>query len=175
MRDKNTVTVAQMTDLADAKSYEFERSWSVFIKPNNTNWSVSSFLLLTTITNIQNLWELLNADMTLLTSAANVFVMQAGLVPLWEEHKDIFAGGGCWSTIVRGETWSTVLTEMTLALVGEHVFDYDDVKGVCIVPVGKSHTLVKLWVRSTTRATAAALDKTLAKMRNVDSRFKAFV
>jgi hypothetical protein len=156
------------------ETYEFERSWTVFVKPNETDWSPASFKNLTRISNIRELWEFLNADASKLTGRANVFVMEEGLVPLWEKHKDVFGRGGCWSTIVRGETWTAVLTEMLLALVGEIAFDEHDVKGVCVVPVGRTHSLIKLWTCSSSKRTAAALNKTLSAMRNVDARFKPF-
>lgn len=158
----------------DPSLLELHRTWTVFLKLNLDDWHVNSFRTVTSISTVREMFEFLNALPESLSGKVNVFIMESGYVPLWENHKDVFQNGGCWATVIKGCPWMECFQEITLAVLGESRFDDKIVKGICIVPVNSTQSIVKLWTQTWDAATGNGMSATFSGMRAAPPRFKAF-
>ena len=161
-------------ELPDPATLQFHRTWSVYLKSNKDEWVVKNFKHVMDIATVKDLWGFLNNVHPSITGHVNIFMMEKGVIPLWEEHKELFHRGGCWSTIVRGHPWQTIMNEIFMTMVGELYFDEDNVRGVCIVPVSYQHCIIKVWARRTGQSVAKKLESTLSTLGCCAPRFKAF-
>jgi hypothetical protein len=161
-------------DLPDPATLEFHRTWKVYLKSNSDEWIKKNFKQVMNISNVKDMWGFLNNVPSAITGQYNIFMMENGLAPLWENHKDLFENGGCWSTIIRGNPWKEAMNEIFMAMVGELHFDEDNVRGLCVVPVSFQHCIVKLWVRRPGQSVAKKLESVMKHLGCCAPRFKPF-
>ena len=110
-------------DRPDPATLELHRTWTVYMKSNSDEWVKKNFKHVMDISTVKDMWTFLNNVPSVLTGQYNIFMMEKGLIPLWENHKDLFENGGCWSTIIRGYPWESAMKEIFMAMVGELQFD----------------------------------------------------
>lgn len=156
----------------DPTKLELHRRWDSFIKFNSNDWEIEHFKNVFTICTVADMWGLLNNIPDSCTGKVNLFFMEKGLVPLWEHHKDIFSNGGCWSTIVKHKQWKVSMNDICMSVLGEALFDENDVKGICIVPVSMTHCIIKIWVTTHSDINGKLLKSCLADC--CEPRFKRF-
>ena len=161
-------------DRPDPATLELHRTWTVYMKSNSDEWVKKNFKHVMDISTVKDMWTFLNNVPSVLTGQYNIFMMEKGLIPLWENHKDLFENGGGWSTIIRGYPWESAMKEIFMAMVGELQFDEDNVRGLCVVPVSFQHSIVKLWVRRTGQSAAKNLEHVMKDLGCCAPRFKAF-
>ena len=161
-----------MTALAESLS--FEREWTFYVKSNSSDWKQENFNNIYKIRTIKDMWQVLNNIPESLTGYTNIFFMENDIVPLWELDKKLWSKGGCWSTIIKGTHWFDSMIETCMVLFGESLFNDLEVKGLCIVPVTQTHSIVKLWSTSNSSETSNHLEKTLERFNCCTPRFKPF-
>lgn len=145
-------------DLPDASALPLERSWVYWCKCNTRPWKLSCMQRMARIDTVESLWRVLNNVAAAALARTNLFFMQDGVVPLWEDNGDVFTrGGGCWSIVVRRMAWRQTCNEAVVALAGEHAFS-DAIRGCCVVPVSASHCICKLWATKSKVADREALE-----------------
>lgn len=154
---------------------QFERKWTLFIKLNNDAWEKEKFKYIYKITNVKEMWQVLNNIPTGLAGCSNIFFMEENLLPLWEDNKQVWERGGCWSTIIKGIEWKKTMNEICMLIMGECIFDMDNIKGICIVPVTTTHCIVKLWATDKSDKNCELLKNNLSELQCCMPRFKAFV
>lgn len=157
-----------------AGTLSFHRNWTFYIKFNHSGWEKLSFKNLYKIRTIKDMWQVLNNVPNGLTGVSNIFFMENDVLPLWEEDKELWSKGGCWSTIIKGSSWIDSMKEICMLVFGESVFEDHEVKGVCVVPVGARHCIIKLWCTSSSETIGAQLKSSLEDMSCCQPRFKAF-
>lgn len=159
-----------MQNLPDASTLFFERTWTFWVKLNNTDWDINQFYKCTTLKTIKDMWSVLNNIDDNYPSCVNIFIMENDRIPLVENNGNTFIHGGLWSVVIKRNNWKLTLREVVLALVGELEFS-DSVKGVCVIPVTTSHVIVKLWSVDRNEIDGTTLESLFP---NTKSRFKPF-
>ena len=157
-----------------AETLAFHREWTLYIKRNDRSWEKDNFKVFYKIKTIKDMWQVLNNTPDTLTGVTNIFFMENDVIPLWEENKELWMKGGCWSTIIKGIPWIDSMKEISMVVFGESIFSDNEVKGMCIVPVGFSHCIVKLWSTSSSEKIGKQLKQALEKLNCCQPRFKAF-
>lgn len=175
--DVATLSATNITSNVDFKpeTLFFHREWTCFIKFNNVEWTVQNFQNVYTIKTIKDFWSILNNIPESLTGISNIFFMENENVPLWEANQDLWRGGGCWSTIIKGTNWIVSMKEICMAVMGETKFDDAQVKGICVVPVSKAHCIIKLWSTVKCDTIGHMLKESLECLECCQPRFKSFV
>jgi hypothetical protein len=158
----------------EAESLFLHREWSFYVKSNKSSWEKESFIHIYKIKTVKHMWQLLNNISYEFTGITNIFFMQGDTIPLWEEDKKLWSGGGCWSTVIKGTDWTHCMKEICLIVMGETVFDDSTVKGICIVPVAANHSIIKLWTTSKAEEIGIDLTKSLHECNCCNARFKSF-
>lgn len=145
----------------------------MYIKLNTSTWEVDNFKSMYKIKSVKDMWQVLNNVPDSLAGVTNIFFMENDIVPLWEANVQLWSNGGCWSTIVKGPHWIKTMKEICITVMGESVFD-DRVKGICIVPVGANHCIVKLWSTINSDEISTMFKSSLESITCCQPRFKAF-
>ncbi len=158
----------------DPSSCALHRQWTLFYKKNADQWDRTSFRRVGEISNVKEMWQLLNYIPANLAGHVNIFFMDEQRVPLWEEHGSLFKDGGCWSTVVKGTDWTTVTKEICMIVFGETVFDDALVKGICVVPVKQTHSIVKIWTTTSGPENGRLMESALNHINIFSPRFKKF-
>lgn len=157
-----------------AESLSLHRDWTLYIKANNSDWKQENFKKFYKIKTIKDLWQVLNNIPESLTGLTNIFFMENDIFPLWELDKQLWSKGGCWSTIIKGSYWIDAMKEACMIVFGESLFDDSEVKGICIVPVTITHSIVKLWATSSSANIGNNLKTSLESFNCCNPRFKSF-
>ena len=160
-------------DLPDPGTLELHRTWTVYLKSNSDEWVKRILYKLYEHIDCKRPVGIFKQRPIRNYRSIQYIYDGEGIIPLWEDHKDLFENGGCWSTIIRGNPWKDVMNEIFMAMVGETQFDEDNVRGLCVVPVSFQHCIVKLWVRRTGQS-AAKLEHVMKDLGCCAPRFKAF-
>ena len=150
------------------------REWGFYVKLNNASWRRESFFELYRIKTIGDMWRILNNVPEAFSGVTNIFFMEGGLIPLWEEERALWSKGGCWSTIVKGTHWMQAMNQICMVVMGETVFDDQEVKGICVVPVSLNHCIVKVWTTVKSHHVGSQLQMALKSLNCCQPRFKAF-
>lgn len=158
----------------EAESLFFHREWSFYMKSNKSSWRKENFIKMYKIKTVADMWRILNNISMKFTGNTNIFFMEGDTIPLWEEDKDLWLGGGCWSTVMKGSQWSDCMNEICSIVMGETVFDDRIVKGICVVPVAANHSIIKLWTTSDAKEIGVNLTKSLHECNCCNARFKSF-
>lgn len=158
-----------------SEAQTLQRSWTLWMKSNNDCWNYDSFKSISKIYTIQDMWKVMNNIPASVTGKVNLFFMEGDMVPLWEQHNQVFAKGGCWSTIIKGVEWNVAMKEIVMTLFGESKFDENEVKGLCIVPVSFTHSIIKIWTTICSDKNGKLLKEVLCKENCCLPRFKAFM
>lgn len=157
-----------------AETLLLHREWNFYVKRNHTEWFKQNFIFMNKVKTIKDMWQLLNNIDEKYTGLTNLFFMEYDIIPLWEENKNLWSNGGCWSTIIKGRTWIESMHEICMIVMGESVFDENEIKGICIVPVGTYHSIIKLWTTTNSQHIAAQLQNSLHNLNCCPPKFKAF-
>ena len=166
-------TLADPNETPDPNSLFLHREWTLWIKVNTDSWVKRNFKRIFTLRTVAEMWGVLNNIPVLLAGQANIFFMVDDLVPLWEERKDIWSKGGCWSTIVKENNWLETMRDICATTFGESTFS-ENVKGICIVPVSQSHCIVKMWTTKKSEVNNKLLQQSLSHLGCCPPRFKSF-
>tara|TARA_Y100001936_G_scaffold253496_1_gene318519 strand:- start:4327 stop:4818 length:492 start_codon:yes stop_codon:yes gene_type:complete len=159
---------------AIAETLTLHRDWSFYLKSNKSDWKSGSFFKVYKITNVKEMWQILNNIHRKFTGSVNIFFMEGDLVPLWEQDVELWSDGGCWSTVIKGSSWVNCMHEICCFVMGESMFDDEVVKGICVVPVSEAHSIIKLWVTSQNEEIGSKLEQLFKKSGCCQPRFKSF-
>lgn len=151
-----------------------ERSWTFWTKRSDDDWKADKFRSMYTIWSIKHMWQVLNNIPQSLVGKVSIFFMAKGLLPLWEARPDIFARGGCWSTVVTRRAWTTAMQELCLAVFGEAVFPTNAVQGITVLPINSQHCILKLWTTTPSPHVGRLLNGVFRGYDTRPPRFKPF-
>ena len=69
--------------------------------------------------------------------------MKEGIKPMWEDKQNI--NGGCFSYKINNKVVTKIWKELSYALMGETLSDYDIINGITISPK-KNFCIIKIWI-----------------------------
>lgn len=127
-----------------AKNSLLINSWTLWMKLNDSEWKQEHFTKIFEVSTIADMWGLLHNIPESWVSTVNMFFMSEDTIPLVECNDSLFADGGAWSVVVKRNEWRDSMNEIVASLFCGTLFS-SFVKGLCLVPVTKSHLMVKLW------------------------------
>ena len=120
-------------------------SWTLYFhSPEETKWTVQSFINLGSMKTWGQFWSLMEVLQTETLSDGMLFMMRDPSPPLWESHHHI--RGGCYSfRCQKKESHDIFINHMISCMLGNVVNDPENkISGISISPK-KGFNIIKIW------------------------------
>lgn len=140
--------------------------------PNNMDYSLDSYIKISTITTIADFWNVFEAISQEAWTSGMFFFMRDGFRPMWDAPEN--DRGGAWSKKVDGaDTYNVFLDCMIHCMAQQFLTKNNDcVAGVTISPKGQFH-IVKIWNTTTAISDRRLFNPTLKMKLGDDIVYKA--
>ena len=123
--------------------------WNVYFHdPFDTNWTTTSYVLLSTISTVEESWNNL-FQMQKQIQKGIFFIMREYVFPCWDDSNNI--KGGCLSIKILKEHVSEFWEDLAIKLLGEtllkkeHSHHWNKINGISCSPK-KHFCIIKLWL-----------------------------
>tara|TARA_B100001142_G_C14221967_1_gene611897 strand:- start:422 stop:937 length:516 start_codon:yes stop_codon:yes gene_type:complete len=115
--------------------------------PHDTDWSLSSYIKVMVITNLEDLVMLQEVIPEKMVKNCMLFLMKKDVNPTWEDPKN--KEGGCFSFKIMNKnvitSWNKLLIKMVTNNISKNEEFLNSITGVTISPK-KTFCIVKLWM-----------------------------
>ena len=140
--------------------------------PNNSDYSLESYIKIASITDIATFWSVFEAISTEAWNSGMFFFMKDGFRPLWDAPEN--DKGGAWSKkVAAADTYNVFLDCMVHCLAGKFLKSNNDVVvGVTLSPKGNFH-IIKVWNSTTTVSDRKLFSPSLKMKLGDDIAYKA--
>ena len=126
------------------KLHYLKNRWSLWThSSNNNDWSIDSYEYVTTFESIESILTLYENLPENIIKYSMLFIMKEGIKPIWEDKQNI--NGGCFSYKINNKVVTKIWKELSYALMGETLSDYDIINGITISPK-KNFCIIKIWI-----------------------------
>lgn len=143
--------------------YKLNTEWCLWAHlPHDTDWSLSSYKLIYTFSNVYETIDLLKNLPEKCIKNCMLFIMRKDISPIWEDKLN--RDGGCFSFKVTNKIIKETWENLTYALVGETIFtnniNNSIVNGITISPK-KNFCIIKIWLNTCEYQDSKYLNKNL--------------
>tara|TARA_A100001015_G_C15027400_1_gene731276 strand:- start:1985 stop:2467 length:483 start_codon:yes stop_codon:yes gene_type:complete len=127
-----------------------ENEWQVYIHyPNDINWNLDSYKLISNISNIETAIELFNLISEDLYTKCMFFLMRNNISPIWEDKNNI--NGGAFSYKINNLNTKEIWKKICYQAIGEtllkDISNCNNINGITISPK-KNFSILKIWTRT---------------------------
>jgi translation initiation factor 4E len=127
-------------------------TWTLWMhRPQDTNWSSSSYIKVMTVETVEELFSLTNQLNDVFIKNTLLFLMKNDIRPEWEDPKN--CNGGSFSFKVKNEHVSSVWHQLSYGVGGGFVSAnpafVDMITGITLSPK-KGSCIVKIWMENST-------------------------
>jgi hypothetical protein len=117
--------------------------------PHNTDWSISSYIPIMSVSNVEELITTMSALPESLLINCMLFLMKDGIQPMWEDPKN--KKGGCFSYKIMNKQVPQIWKQLSYCIAGNTVTKdinmNKNIMGLSISPK-KSFCIIKIWMGS---------------------------
>jgi hypothetical protein len=143
-------TCLEQTMEKKTSSYPTQHKWNVWIHPDPSDWSPSSYTNIGSFSTVKTGVSLMNLLPDTLIENCMLFVMKDGILPLWEDPRN--KNGGAFSYKIPNKIVHDVWRNLTYILAGETLSSNENfvkqVTGISISPK-KKFCVIKIWLETT--------------------------
>jgi len=149
MESQHNNTMESATSSSNMESFHnLSDRWTLWAHlPHNTDWSISSYIPISTFTTIEETIGVTETLPAVLVENCMLFMMKEGIKPTWEDPKN--RNGGCFSYKVTNKNVYKVWKDLTYTVVGATVSKNASfvkcVTGITISPK-KNFCIIKIWM-----------------------------
>ena len=134
-------------DVPDSPLF-FNDSWNLYFHdPDNSQWDIQSYILLTTLTHAEE-WIQIHQLLKPHWNKGMFFLMREHIQPVWEDenHRE----GGCisfklWKNDVA-ESWMELVSKTLGETLLKDTMDWNSISGISISPK-RSYCIARIWIR----------------------------
>lgn len=132
-------------------SFPLKETFNVYLHlPQDTNWDISSYKVITSLTSIDELVEFFREIHPNIVEKGMLFVMKNNIQPLWEHSENINGGSFCYK--VPKSVVSTTFKLLVYCFVGNCLSENEafanDITGLTISPKIGDFSIIKIWTKS---------------------------
>jgi len=114
--------------------------------PQNTDWTISGYNQIATISSLEEIVALFNVIPDTLLTSCMLFIMKEDILPIWEDAKN--CRGGCFKYRIINKHVPQTWKHMAYSLLGETMSSnkkfLNNVTGIAISPK-KKFCILKVW------------------------------
>lgn len=136
-------------DTASMEDQFLNDTWNLYFHdPDNSNWDMESYVLLSTISTVQD-WVQLHTSFKEVWNKGMFFLMREYIQPIWEDEHN--KQGGCISFKLWKNEVSDYWFELTSKMIGEVLLKQDKqlewqkISGISISPK-RSYCIARIWL-----------------------------
>ena len=148
MIDSQHRMTAKQPKQTDTQDYHMlQQTWNLWAHlPHDTDWSLKSYKLISSMTSVEGTIELLNAIPDKVVKNCMLFLMKDGVNPTWEDPQN--SKGGCFSYKISNNYVTEVWRNLSYSLVGESIITNtnNNITGITISPK-KNFCIIKIWMK----------------------------
>jgi hypothetical protein len=127
-----------------------ENTWQVYIHyPNDINWNLDSYKLISNINNIESAVELFNLISDELYTKCMFFLMRNNISPTWEDTNNI--NGGAFSYKINNLNTKKIWKNICYQTIGEtllkDITNSSNINGITLSPK-KNFSILKIWTKT---------------------------
>jgi hypothetical protein len=128
----------------------FNDTWNLYFHdPDNQNWEIDSYILLTTISTVED-WITAYQSFKDVFQKGMFFLMREYIQPIWEDENN--RNGGCLSFKIWKNEVADIWFELGCKLLGETLLNdknkWDKLCGISISPK-RSYCIGRIWIGDT--------------------------
>ena len=128
--------------------HHLSNKWTLWAHlPHNIDWSVKSYIPISTFTTIEETVAVTESLPHLLVENCMLFLMLYNVKPMWEDPKN--KNGGCFSYKVSNKNVVVAWANLTYAIIGGSISNgnafVNSVTGITISPK-KNFCIIKIWM-----------------------------
>lgn len=140
--------------------------------PNNSDYSLGSYIRILEITNVSDFWAIVEAISPEAWNSGMFFFMKQGYRPLWDVPEN--EKGGAWSKRIDAtETHAAFVDCMVHCMAGKMLKSHNEtIAGVTVSPKGSFH-IIKIWNTTTSVSDRRLLSPSLRMKVGDDIAYKA--
>ena len=130
--------------------HKLNNEWKLYIHyPNDLNWDLSGYKLISNIKTIEESIELFNLITDDLYTKCMFFLMRNNITPIWEDENNI--NGGAFSYKINNANIKTIWKKICYQTVGESLLidisNSSNINGITLSPK-KNFSILKIWTKN---------------------------
>ena len=134
-------------DIVSMEDQFLNDTWNLYFHdPDNSNWDIHSYILIATITNVEEWLQIYN-QIKDFWNRGMFFLMREHILPIWEDENN--RNGGCLSFKLWKNEVSQNWFELASKVLGETLLkdieDWSTISGVSISPK-RNYCIARIWV-----------------------------
>lgn len=132
-------------------SFPLKETFHVYLHlPQDTNWDISSYKVITGLSSIDELVEFFKVMPSNIVEKGMLFVMKNNIQPLWEHPENINGGSFCYK--VNKSVVATTFKILVYCFIGNCISENEefskDITGITISPKVGDFSIIKIWTKS---------------------------
>ena len=154
---------SEMTYEESSELHTLSDKWVLWAHlPHDTNWSINSYIQVSTIHSIEEMVELIQSLKESLVKNCMLFLMKEGIKPMWEDPKNV--NGGCFSMKINNKVVNNTWKNICYTTLGNSISNDSDflktINGITISPK-KTFCIIKIWTSTCDYTTTNVFDSNL--------------
>jgi hypothetical protein len=143
--------------------------WDIWFHNEKDNWTLSGYKKIYEITSINDFWKFYN-NWELAGGVTNkhFFIMQDGIIPIWEDVKNI--NGGCWSFKIHEDQAEELWEDLSIYMVCNKLLPSinNEIVGLSICLKKNNNVVIKIWNRNSKVNSLKLLNDKILKKWGMD-------
>jgi hypothetical protein len=143
--------------------------WDIWFHNEKDNWTLSGYKKIYEIKTIKDFWKFYNNwDIVGGITNKHFFIMQYGIIPIWEDVKNI--NGGCWSFKINEDQAEELWEDLSVHMVCNTLLPSldDEIVGLSICLKKNNNAVIKIWNRNSKINSLKLLNEKILKKWGMD-------
>jgi translation initiation factor 4E len=141
---------------------------------DDNDWSINGYKKVCDFSNVEDFWIVFNNVSENMIQNSMLFVMRAGINPLWEDDSN--KNGGSWSFKISKKDIYSIFKELCVHLLGENITKSErytmSINGISISPK-KNFSIIKIWNNDSKNSSNSLLSTKIPNLYISDSIYKS--
>lgn len=146
-----------------------KNTWNIWYHHEKDNWKISGYNKIYDIKTIGDFWSFYNNwDKVGGVTSKHFFLMEEGIMPIWEDTKNI--NGGCWSFKINEDQSYELWEDLSIYLMCNQLCPSisDEISGLSICLKKNNNTVIKIWNKKSKNNSLKLINENILKKWGTD-------
>jgi hypothetical protein len=143
--------------------------WDIWFHNEKDNWTISGYKKIYEVSTNIEFWKFYNNwDLVGGVTNKHFFIMQSGIIPIWEDVKNI--NGGCWSFKIHEEQAEELWEDLSVLMVCNKLLPSinNEIVGLSVCLKKNNNVVIKIWNRNSKINSLKLLNEKILKKWGMD-------
>lgn len=157
----------------DENKHKTNTKWNFWYHdPEDTSWEIESYQKIFSFDTIEDYWALHKSIKNDMLNSGMFFLMRDGILPIWEDTKNI--DGGCWSYKIIKKDAYKAWVQISAVLIAESIScESNTINGISISPK-KGFCIIKIWNNDKEKSDIKYIADNIPFFSNSEHIYKSF-